>query len=206
MIANHIHDALKQVHKLQDIVLMRQRFQGYSGKARMICGMVALCGMAVLRSGHIPNTPEAHLAGWSVVLGIGILMNYASLGYWYMFNEHVRRNPRMLKPAVDAVPALAAGAVFTFVLITNKQYDLLPGMWMILYGLAQVAYRQSLPAGIYILGIAYMICGTVCILIPSISFTNPLPMGIVFFVGEMSGGIILFFNKCNKHESAGVTV
>lgn len=45
MIANHIHDALAQVRELQKNILDKQRFKGYSGRARAIAGSVALVGL-----------------------------------------------------------------------------------------------------------------------------------------------------------------
>ena len=44
MIANHIHDALGQVRRLQGLILDKRRFTGYSGAARMLGGCSALVG------------------------------------------------------------------------------------------------------------------------------------------------------------------
>jgi len=195
MIASHIHDALAQVRKLQELILEKKLFKGYSGKARIVSGCVALAGAAVLASDRIPADPLAHLAGWGAVLLVGVVVNYAALGWWVVSNPEVRRNPLMLKPAIDAVPALGVGAALSVALVLRQQYQLLFGMWMCLYGLAQVAYRQSLPKGIYMVGLCYIACGAYCLLAPSISFTNPWPMGIVFFAGESAGGLILLINK-----------
>ena len=191
MIAHHIHDALAQVRTLQEFIIERNVFKGYSGKARVFSGVVALAGAAVLASGRLPATPWAHLAGWAVVLAVGVSSNYAALIYWFLFDAKVRRNPLMLKPALDAIPALAIGALLSLALIVHKQFDLLFGVWMCLYGLAQVAYRHSLPKGIYAVGLFYLACGAGCLLAPRITFQNPWPMGIVFFVGEFAGGAIL---------------
>lgn len=201
MIANHIHDALSQVKKLQEFILEKRLFKGYSGTARVISGVVALAGAVVLASGAVPPEPLAHLAGWGVVLFVGVLLNYSCLLYWFFFDPDVRRNRIMLKPALDAIPALAVGAVFTFVFIITEQFNMLFGMWMCLYGLAQVAYRQSLPKGIYFVGLGYLVCGACCLLSRSISFTNPWPMGVVFFSGELAGGIILMSHKTSTEET-----
>jgi hypothetical protein len=201
MIANHIHDALSQVKKLQEFILEKRLFGGYSGKARIVCGFVALMGAVVLGFDRIPQTVEAHEAGWAVVLLIGILANYGCLIYWFMFDHEVRRNPVMLKPAMDALPALGAGAVFTLVFILEQQHDMLFGMWMCFYGLAQVAYRQSLPLGIYYVGVGYMLAGTCLLLCGTTSFLNPWPMGIVFFCGELAGGLVLLKYKCVERKT-----
>ncbi len=201
MIARHIHDALDQVHRLQDLVLEKRMFQGYSGRARMLSGATALAAAAVLDSPWVPHTNPAHLAGWGLALVVALLLNYGALTWWCLFDPGVRRNPRLVKPAVDAVPALAVGAVLSVALVLAGQYRLLFGVWMSLYGLAQVAYRQSLPTGIYRVGLIYILCGAVCLFAPSLSFTNPWPMGLTFALGECAGGYVLLAGNLPKEPT-----
>ena len=96
----------------------------------------------------------------------------------------------MIRPAVDAIPALAVGAVLSMAAIMAGLFGFLFGIWMCLYGLAQVAYRQSLPRGIYTVGVAYIFCGFCCLWLQP-PFTNPWPMGLTFFLGETAGGMSL---------------
>lgn len=191
MIANHIHDALAQVRKLQEVILEKRQFKGYSGTARIIAGCVALAGAAVLASDLAPDTESTHLIGWGAVLMVSLVANYGALAWWFLFDAQVRRNATKLRPALDAVPALAVGAVLTVTAVTKGDYDSLFGIWMLLYGLAQVAYRRSLPPGIFLVGLGYMICGAYFLIVSSAFSSNPWPMGIAFFVGEMAGGTIL---------------
>jgi hypothetical protein len=198
MIANHIHDALSQVRRLQEVILERRRFRGYSGRARILTGTAALVGAAILAWAGVPPQPIAHLVGWGLVLVVGLLVNYAALVYWFLFDPEVRRKPGMLKPALDALPALTVGAFLSVVLVRAGHFDALPGTWMCLYGLAQVAYRHSLPAGIYWVGLCYIAAGATFLLLPGTSFLNPWPMGVVFFTAECTGGVILC--QCNQRH------
>ena len=198
MIARHVHDALAQVKRLQSLILERRFFEGYSGRARVLSGFAALGCACLLDSGLLPCTPAAHLAGWTAALLMALALNYGALAWWFLFDPEVRRNARLLKPAVDAVPALAVGAVLSAALIVAGQHRLLFGAWMSLYGLAQVAYRQSLPPGIYAVGLGYLLAGAVCLLAPAVIFLNPWPMGIVFFVGELTGGAVLLMKDKGK--------
>jgi hypothetical protein len=159
-----------------------------------------MLGAGALASPLVPREPLAHLLGWGIVLGLGLLCNYAALAYWFWRDADVRRNPARLKPAIDAIPALAVGAAFSLAAIFRLQYDLLFGIWMSLYGLAQVAYRRALPRGIYYVGLGYLACGAFCLLSPDISFTNPWPMGLVFLVGEWLGGGILYLHKRRNEQ------
>lgn len=215
MIASHIHDALDQVRRLQETIITKKMFRGYSGRARLLSGLAALLGAATLSfCSLIPATPAAHLIGWAIVLIVSVLLNYLALLYWFLFDAEVRRNPLMLKPALDALPALAVGGVLTLPLLAASQFNLLPGMWMCLYGLAQVSYRQSLPPGIYRVGLTYIVCGATLLLLSSgtlllpgieseaLAFTNPWPMGISFFVGEWTGGAIMLEHDYRTHQES----
>lgn len=57
MIANHIHDALAQVRRLQEFILSRNQFRGYSGKARIASGTMALLAAALLSTPSSPVRP-----------------------------------------------------------------------------------------------------------------------------------------------------
>jgi len=202
MIANHIHDALAQVSKLQQFILERNRFKGYSGTARVLSGGAAIIGAVVMSGAGFPRTELAHLAGWSVVLVAGLIINYGALAYWFLFDNEVRRNPVMLKPALDAVPPLAVGGILAVSLVLRGQYDLIFGACMSLYGLGQVAYRRSLPKGIYMLGFYYLACGAFFLVDGGIRFTEPWPMALAFAAGEAASGLVLIVDhrRTDKEE------
>jgi len=203
VIANHIHDALEQVRTLQEFILEKRLFRGYSGAARLAAAAAVLLGTCILASDRVPRDPQAHLIGWGVVCGVALLVNYLFLLYWFLFDEGVRRNPVMLKPALDAFPALIVGAALSAAVVRIGAYDCLFGVWMCLYGLAQAAYRQALPPGVYALGLGYIACGIYCLLSPHVSFVNPWPMGVVFFLGEAAGGYILLMRqRAYRHRQA----
>ncbi|MDA0578120.1 MAG: hypothetical protein O3B24_08475 [Verrucomicrobia bacterium] len=199
MLAAHIHDALDQVRKLQAFVIERNQFKGYSGKARLAAGVITLAGATILNAPRFPDTPIAHLAGWGAILALGLIVNYTAVIYWFLFNPDVRRNPVMLKPALDAIPPLAVGAVLGFALIRHNQFDLLFGTCLCLYGLAQVAYRRSLPRPIYLLGFYFLGCGALMLSLPGMRFTEPWPMAIAFAVGEIASGFVLIADQRRHH-------
>jgi len=190
MVEEQIDDALDQVRRLSELVSRRRMFRGYSGRARMACGVLALIAAFILSLTIIPAGNPTHLFGWGVVLILALLINYGAVAWWYISHPDVRNNPVLLKPAMDALPALAAGGILTVALVSSGQYDLLFGVWMLMYGLAQTTYRTALPRGVYWTGMVYMVCGALLAIQP-IAFTKPWPMGIVFFFGELAGGLCL---------------
>ncbi len=194
MIASHIHHALSQVQELQRKVLEGQRFKGYSGRARAISGTIALLTAVVLATPAVPATPRAHLFGWGAAFVLSCLVNYGALLYWFLFDPVAKRDIRRLGPTTDALPPFFVGGVLTLLLIHIEQYQYLFGIWMALYGLANLASRRSLPKGIRTLGWFYILCGTVCLFLQGFTFLNPWPMGLVFFTGEWIGGVIFHYN------------
>lgn len=189
VIARHIHHALAQVQEMQQL-LETQRFHGFSGRARAAGGALALLGAIALGTGVLPATPRAHLLAWGAVLLLSLASNGGALLYWFLLDPVVDRNPRRLRPVLDAIPPLAVGAVLSAALILQGDPPLLFGAWMCLFGLANLTARHVLPRAIRLVGAFYLACGAACLLLPP-DFLNPWPMGLVFFVGELSAGVIL---------------
>ncbi|MBV9464113.1 MAG: hypothetical protein JO317_07800 [Verrucomicrobiae bacterium] len=208
----HIHQALAQVRELKQRVLEKQRFKGYSGRARALAGTAALAAAIVMSSPPYPRTTLAHLVGWGVVFLIGFALNYGALLYWFWFDPEARHprsgvplihhDLRRLKPAIDAVPPLFAGGILTYAALLNGQAQLLFGIWMILFGLANTASHSSLPRSIFFVGLYYVACGAAFLLLRG-SFLNPWPIGVVFFVGEWAGGLILHFDGLTNASLEG---
>jgi hypothetical protein len=123
------------------------------------------------------------------------LVNYSAVLCWYLFQPDIKRDVRRLMPTLDAVPSLVVGGVLTGALVLHRQYDMLFGVWMCLYGLTNLSSRQILPKALTSLGAFYILCGAGCLLIPQVSFTNPWPMGMVFGLGEWAGGFIFHRNR-----------
>lgn len=209
MLATHVHHALAQVRELKLRILSAQRFTGYSGHCRSVGGTLALIAPLILTASWYPQTDNWHLLGWGVVLAVSVLANYSAVIYWFFSHPEVKRDVRRLMPAVDALPSLVVGAIITIALVANGHYDLLFGTWMCLFGLTNLSAKNTLPGALRPLGLAYIACGTACLLIPSVSFTSPWPMGLVFGIGEWIGGIIFHKHRMPdpmlKSSSAGET-
>jgi hypothetical protein len=205
MIANHIHHALAQVRELQQKILENQRFKGYSGRARAIGGTVALLAAFAMSSPYYPHSAQVHVIGWGIVALIGILLNFGALIHWFLSDPKVKRDIRKLKPTLDALPAFLVGAVMTVAMLANGLPQYLFGIWMSLFGLANLASRHVLPKRIWMVGAYYLVCGSVFLLFPNISFRNPWPIGIVFFIGEWAGGVVLHFGD-NTNLSPGTLI
>jgi len=185
-----INEALDQVRRMQALVGDQLRFKGFSARARMAGGCVALLGALGLMLLNRPHTPLLHLAGWGLVLIVAGGINYGALLLWLLDGGRVRRHTDWI-PALESLPPLAVGGAFTLAFVRAGLFDLLPAAWMLCYGLAHMAFRRNLPLGVYIVGFFYLAAGAACLLLPDVSFTDPRPMGLVFGFGEIAGGYAL---------------
>lgn len=195
MIASHIHDALAQVQVLQQKILERQRFRGYSGQARLSAGSLALLGAACMASSAMPPTPRAHLLGWGLVFVAAVCINYGSLLYWFVTAQGLDREIRTLRPTLDVFPPLIVGGLLTLVMVRHGHYAYLFGIWMSLFGLANCASRHVLPPHMSLVGGFYIASGALCLCTPAGDFLNPWPMGLVFGVGEWAGGLLMVYDQ-----------
>ncbi len=200
MIANHIHDALGQVRRLQTLILEKRKFTGYSGTARMLGGSVAMLGCALMS--FFRDNFTAQWVGWGCILAASLLLNYGALLLWFIQLPERKRTIAEISPAFDAIPPLAVGAVLSAALLLRGHPDLLFGSWMCLYGLAHTTCRKALPRENGFLGLYYLACGAFFLLWPGTTFMNPLLAGLVFLIGEWIGGAIFYRHKIKAIEDA----
>ena len=200
MRVSSIHEALAHVRELQQAVLERQKFRGYSGRARMVSGSVALVAAGVMAHSVFPDRNLAHVLGWGAVFLVALVLNLVAIAWWFLHDPAAGRDVRVLRPVVDVVPPLLVGGLLTATLILHREFQYLFGIWMCLFGLTNMASRMVLPKWVLGVGVFYIAAGALCLLSPSMEFTNPWPMGVVFCAGEWAGGLILHYDGTRNVE------
>jgi len=70
------------------------------------------------------------------------------------------------KCALSLVPPLAAGAVLTIIMMEQRLFAVLPGMWLMLYGVAIITGGAFSVKVIPVMGICFAIFGTVALALP----------------------------------------
>ena len=195
MIARHIHDALRQVREMQERILLKQRFKGYSGRARALGGCVAL-GAGILMHRRADQLSEISILwGWLLVAAFSAAINYGALFYWFLSDPGVKRDFRRLKPALEVAPVFFAAGVITFSIAGAGAFQLLYGTWLCCYGLAQFCGRDVLPGKIRWVGSAYLLSGALACVLPAGGFQATLLFGAVLFAGELAGGLVFHFDE-----------
>jgi hypothetical protein len=160
-------------------------YTNLSGHAGIAASVATFVGCA-MRSWY--NTP--FLSTW-----IGVLL--AAAGASIFFTAMMARangEPPWTRQARTVViaftPALVAGLVLTAVLARVGQEMLLPGVWMLLWGVGALAMSLFTPRSFCLLGVSFMVSGTVTLFLSPIN--DVLSMGLTFGAIHLAYGTILF--------------
>ncbi len=183
-----LRSALKEVQMLRKAVLDNQRFQGYSGRARALGGVLAfVVGWGLQLFG---NLSDAFIYwSWALVFLFAVLLNYGFVFYWSLSGKN-KREPRRVRAIYEALPVWGVAGVLSVAYWESGSTHLLYPTWMLLFGLAQTMTRSVLPRDIVWVGAFYLFAGMVCLFCFDNLFRVPAVMGTVFLVGEFMGGII----------------
>ena len=212
MSAAQVQEALAQIKELRRNVMDRQQFRGYSGVARAAGGTLALVTAAVLANPRYANDVLTHADAWGLLALAGLLINGGALIWWFATDPQSKRDPRRLAPVFGVLPPFLVTCALTIAMVLRLEFRYLFGLWMCGYGLMHLSQNLVLPRSIRLLGLYYIACGVLVLLVFRVPFTNPWPMGFIFFAGEWIGGIIFIRNRMPEanwyeivfHKNTGV--
>jgi len=170
------------------------RYTNLSGHAGIAAGVSTLAGCA-LRMWF--NTP--FLSTW---IGVFIAAAGASV-YFTAAMARANGEPPWSRQAQSVAlaftPPMVAGLVFTAILSQVGQAALLPGVWMMMWGVGALAMSLFTPRAFSLLGVAFMAAGTLTL------FARPgsdvLSMGLSFGGIHLAYGTVLFIVRHPAHTT-----
>lgn len=187
---------------LQDLSFIRRTMEGASSFTDVPgWGLVVIGGTAVATSVLAASQPSA---GRWIALWLAEAVLAASVGVAMMWRKMARRSGVSDRPLLSAparkflfglVPAFAAGAVLTFALIDPRGLweagsdvpRALPGVWLLLYGVAVTTAGAYSVRAVPLMGLAFMLLGTLQLLLPDAPRDWSLALG--FGVVQMGFGL-----------------
>ena len=139
-------------------------FTAVPGRGGIAMGVTALAAGAVSR---FARTPEEWLGVWLV----GAFVAF-SIGLWAMARKARRAGATLFEgPArrflLTLSPPLAAGGALTLALERAGRTDLLPGVWLLLYGTAVVTGGAFAVRIVPVMGLLFMLLGCLALLCPA---------------------------------------
>jgi len=178
-------------HTLETIRTLMERSQRYehiSGYSGLVGGAVTILGCAVLRLNLLPFAfPANFVVVWSAVFAVAFTSHLLlTFGRARQRGEPVwSRQARTILLAV--LPAFSAALVTTVVVARLDRLDLLPALWLTLYGCGVLATSFFAPRSIAWLGGTCFVLGVMGLLAPH---TYPiLTMAIGFGITHIGFGV-----------------
>ncbi len=174
--------AAEHLRYIREVMARSGTFTAVPGRGSMAMGLTAV--VAAVVAGLQP-TPERWLAVW-----LGSAVVAATVGGWAMYRKaRAGRVPLLTgtgrRYVLGLLPALVAGGLLTLALVQAGSTSLLPGLWMLLYGTALMAAGAYSIRLLPLMGLGFLIFGTVALFAP-FPWSNVL-LGLGF------GGLHLLF-------------
>jgi len=159
-------------------------YTNLSGHAGIAAGALALLG-CVLRVQY--GTP--FLPTWFGVLTAALAASVFFTAALARANQEPLWTRQSRTVVLALTPAFTAALILTAVLERVGQEAMLPGVWMLLWGVGALAMSFFTPRVIWLLGVTFMVTGTFTLFLGP--FNDALSMGATFGAVHLTYGIIL---------------
>lgn len=184
--------AIENLRYIRDTMERAGSFTAVPGWGGILMGFSALLTAAV--SNGLP-TKELWFAAW-----IGEAILALAIGGWAMVQKaKAVKSPILYGPgrkfALSLCPAMIAGGVITLVLYRQEMFALMPGVWLLLYGVAVVAGGAFSVRVVPIMGVCFMALGVFALFAP-LPFAN-------WFMAVGFGGLQIGFGAVIARRYGG---
>ena len=156
--------AIESLEFIRTTMARSAPFTAVSGTGGIAMGVLALAAAAFARSS---SSNEQWLTVWVACAAIAVPIGFV------LMRAKARRHDLALWSAAGRrfaqgfVPAIAAGAVLTFALVRAGAVDLVPAVWLLLYGAGVLAGSSSSVPVLAWLGALFMVLGVFSLFTPS---------------------------------------
>ena len=150
--------AIESLEFIRTTMARSAPFTAVSGAGGIAMGVLALVAAALGRSS---SSNEQWLTVWVLSAAVAVPVGFV------LMRAKARRHDLTLWSAAGRrfaqgfVPAIAAGAVLTFGLVRADAVDLVPAVWLLLYGAGVLAGSSSSVPVLAWLGALFMVLGVV---------------------------------------------
>ena len=167
-------------------------FTAVSGWGTVVIGATAI-GASMLAAATHSTTRWLFIWLCEAALSVGITI------YTMALKARAAKLPLWSEPArkilFSFAPPMAGGALLTLVMLEHGLVALLPGIWMLLYGIGVVAAGTFSVRIVPVMGLAFMAVGALALVAPA-SWATP-------FMAAGFGGLHLFFGTLIARRHGG---
>jgi hypothetical protein len=157
--------AIESLEFIRTTMARSAPFTAVSGIGGIAMGAVALAAALVTRSSA---SNEQWLTVWVAAAAVAVPVGFV------LMRAKARRHDLALWSAAGRrfaqgfVPAIAAGAVLTFALVRIDAVDLVPAVWLLLYGAGVLAGSSASVPVLAWLGALFMVLGSISLFTPPV--------------------------------------
>jgi hypothetical protein len=166
------------------------------GMAGIVMGVIGVLAALVV---SLPRWAGHWLEIWLAAAVVALVLGGALVARQIAQRGHARYLGPVRKFLLCLCPALLAGAVLTLVLWTAGMTNIIPGMWLLLYGCAVLSASTVTIAGIArlicIMGGLFVVLGLMTFAMPAAAHTAMLGLGFGilhiifgFLIGRLTHG------------------
>lgn len=198
-----LQDALADINAIRVQVARGTQFRGYGPKSTAAGGLIAV---AVASAQSLFSSGDEHNATAFLTVWICTAVIVVGLSAWETFVRaqrfHGSFSREMIQSAIEQFfPPLVAGTLLTVVVIraAPDAVWMLPGLWAIAFSLGVFASVRFLPRFMFAVGLWYLVCGLMCLMLQSVTRTlSPWEMGISFGAGQLLVAAVLAHGYANS--------
>ena len=155
--------AIQNLQYIRETMERAGAFTAVPGWGGILMGVSAL--MTALISSSLPSR-NLWFASWLGEAGLAL-----AIGGWAMVQKAKAAKSTLFygagrKFAMNLLPAMIAGGVLTVVLYRQQFFGIMPGVWLLLYGVSVVNGGAFSVKIVPLMGISFMVLGTVALLSP----------------------------------------
>jgi hypothetical protein len=184
--------AMDNLRFIRETMEAAATFTAVSGWGTVVIGVTAM-GAALL-AGMTHSTTR-----WIFIWLCEAALSVAISVYTMALKSRAAKLPLWSEPArkilFSFAPPMAGGALLTLVLFEHGLVSLLPGVWMLLYGIGVVAAGTFSVRIVPVMGVAFMAVGTLALFAPARLETEYMAAGF--------GGLHLLFGTLIARRHGG---
>jgi hypothetical protein len=177
----HTH-AIDNLRFIRDTMERAGSFTGVPGWGGAAMGVSALAAAVIA---HLQTTPERWMAVWLAEALVAFAIGGYAMQRKAALNETSIFSPPGRKFALSFSPPVLVGALMTVVLMRAGATELIPGMWLCLYGAAVITGGAFSVRIVPVMGSAFVALGT-------LAFFGPPSWSDVLLAAGFGGLHILF--------------
>ncbi|MBV8148174.1 MAG: hypothetical protein JO092_03690 [Candidatus Eremiobacteraeota bacterium] len=192
--------ALSDLAEVRERLAQVQRFEGYSGPAAVLSGVVAFVAGGVQQQiAPLPSSPpgfHAYVTIWMSCLATAILLNYGAVAVWVLKHRAPGEQSRFRSAALSIAPSVVLGGALSWALIDHAAYALLPGTWFAFYAIGLFASRSAIPDAALAVSCAFALLGVLFLVTPLSSIALAwwvMPLGFGF--GQIAIGYFVWRDR-----------